>query len=65
MIDYENHGIEPERLSAVLSGLRRLQTNLARLLGAANDRLLIKYLDSGSDVRIGAKASSSVATSRA
>jgi hypothetical protein len=51
--DYEGKGVEPERLSAAFMELAELQMNVARLLGVADHRLRVKYLDSGSDIKIG------------
>ncbi len=51
--DYECRGIEPERLSAVFSTLAELQMNVTRLLRIEDHRLIVKYLDSGTDVKIG------------
>ena len=53
LTDYEGYGIEPERLSAAFSTLSELQMNVTRLLGVTDHRLMVKYLDSGSDVKIG------------
>jgi hypothetical protein len=53
LTDYEGNGVEPERLTAVFSALRELQMNIARLLRANDHQLKVKYLDSGSDIRIG------------
>jgi hypothetical protein len=51
--DYDEEGVEPGRMSAIFLILAKLQMNIARLLGAANDRLIVKYLDSGSEFKIG------------
>ena len=53
LTDYEGKGVEPERLSAALSILSELQMNIARLLQVQDHRLTVKYLDSGSDFKIG------------
>ena len=53
LTDYEGRGIEPERLSAAFSALSELQMNVTRLLRIADHRLMVKYLDSGTDVKIG------------
>jgi len=59
LIDYDGKGIEPIRLLRIISLLTRLHMNLARILGINDDKLRVKYLDSGSDVALaiqGAKA---------
>ncbi len=43
----------PARVAAAFSTLAKLQMNMARLLGAADNRLMVKYLDSGSDFKFG------------
>jgi hypothetical protein len=53
LTDYEGKGVEPERLSAMFSILADLQMNIVRLLRINDDRLTVKYLDSGSDFKIG------------
>jgi hypothetical protein len=53
LADYEGKGIEPERLSAAFTEMAELQMNIARLLRIADHRLTVKYLDSGTDVKIG------------
>ena len=53
LADYEGRGIEPERLSAAFTALAELQMNIALLLRVADHRLTVKYLDSGTDIKIG------------
>jgi hypothetical protein len=53
LTDYEGKGVEPARLSAAFSILADLQMNIARLLQVKDDRLTVKYLDSGSDFKFG------------
>jgi hypothetical protein len=53
LTDYEGKGVEPARLSATFSILADLQMNIARLLQVQDHRLTVKYLDSGSDFKIG------------
>jgi hypothetical protein len=43
LTDYDEGGVEPERMSAVFSTLAKLQMNMARLLGVAGHRLTVKY----------------------
>lgn len=53
LTDYDEGGVAPVRVAAVFSTLAKLQMNMARLLGAADNRLMVKYLDSGSDFKFG------------
>jgi hypothetical protein len=53
LTDYEGKGVEPERLSVAFAELADLQMNIARLLRVADHRLTVKYLDSGTDFKIG------------
>ena len=60
MVDYDEGSVDPARLARVASVLVSLHTNLARLLDVKDDKLAIKYLDSGSDFILGLQGAKAI-----
>lgn len=52
IIDYDDTGIDLSRLEDILATLIRLHTDVMRTLGNTDSRLRVRFLDSGSDIRI-------------
>jgi hypothetical protein len=53
LIDYNETGIPPERITSFFRLITSLHTNMARIHGLPGDTLKIVFLDSGSDVIVG------------
>lgn len=56
IIDYDQGGIEAERMRELLSDVITLHTNVARSLGISDSHLRIRFADSGSDIVIAIQA---------
>jgi hypothetical protein len=52
VIDYDGTGIELTRLQDIFSALSRIHESVMRALGNTDSRLKIRFLDSGTDIRI-------------
>lgn len=60
VVDYDGHGIEPERLEKIISVLIRVHTDLSRLLDIHESSLRLAYFDSGSDLVLGITAATAL-----
>jgi hypothetical protein len=63
LADYDEKGIEPERLKQLIITVTDLHTNLARIHGIEGDQLRFKYFDSGSALRVGIECAMAIALS--
>jgi hypothetical protein len=61
LIDYDNTGIEPERLATLVSTLTQLHTDLARIMSISDNRPVFIYFDSGSDFITGLRCAGNIA----
>ena len=53
IFDYDNRGIEPERLTFILTSFQKLHDSVARVVGENEAKLQLTFADSGSDFLIG------------
>lgn len=53
ILDYDNRGIEPERLIFILASFQKLYDSIARIVGENDAKLKLAFADSGSNFLIG------------